>query len=255
MKKEDFLKLMQGEDEAVILKLYNKLTIAEKSGKSIYTNEFYTPGIWGRLMKFTWNPQVKISSYGAFDEAERRIICFNSEDYAIMPVKVILLLNKSKFHNLQHKDYLGAIMSLGIKREKIGDLIVQGSTCYCAVCEDIVDYLKMNLNYIAQCPCEVTEITDYSKLPEYNFQENQIISTSLRADCIVSSICGLSRSKSVDLLKSGKVLIDYIEVREKDFEITLPTTITIRGKGKFKLLDVLGNSSSGRLKIQLKKFD
>lgn len=245
---------MQGEEEAVILKLYNKLNIAEKTGKPIYTNEFYTPGIWSKLMKFAGNLQLKIRSYGAFDEAERRIICFNCEDEYMMPVKLLSLLNKSKFHNLQHKDYLGALMSLGIKREKIGDLIVQDSNCYCAVCEDIVEYLKSNLNYIAQCPCEVTEITDYSNLPVYNFQENQVISTSLRADCIVSSICGLSRSKSVDLLKSGKVLIDYIEVKEKDFELTLPTTITIRGKGKYKLLDVLGNSSSGRLKIQLKKF-
>lgn len=255
MKKEDILKLMQGEDEAVILRLYNKLILAEKTSKPIYTSEFYTPGIWSKLIKFTWNSQIKVSSYGAFDEAERRIICFNSDDEAMVPVKVLLIWNKSKFYNLQHKDYLGAIMSLGIKREKIGDLIVQDSNCYCAVCEDIVEYLINNLSYIAQCPCEVIEITDYSKLPTYKFQENVIISTSLRADCIVSSICGISRSKSVDLLKSGKVLIDYIEVKEKDFEISLPTTITIRGKGKFKLLDVLGNSSSGRLKIQLKKFD
>lgn len=254
MKKEDFLKLMQGEEEVVILKLYNKLTLAEKTGKAIYTSEFYTPGIWSKLMKFTMNLQVKVSSYGAFDEAERRIVCFNNKDEYMIPVRVLFIVNKSKFHNLQHKDYLGALMALGIKREKIGDLIVQGSNCYCAVYEDIVDYLKTNLNYIGKCPCEVTEIIDYINLPSYNFQEYQIISTSLRADCIVSAICGVSRSKSVDLLKSGKVLIDYIEVKEKDFEITLPTTITIRGKGKYKLLNILGNSSSGRLKIQLKKF-
>lgn len=254
MKKEDFLKEMQGEEEAVILKLYNKLTLAEKIGKPIYTNEFYTPGIWSKLLKVTSRIQLQARAYGAFEEAERRIISFNSLDQWTMPVKLVSILNKSKFHNLQHKDYLGALMSLGIRREKIGDLIVQDSQCYCAVCEDIVEYLINNLNYIGQCPCQVTEITDLTDLPAYNFQEKQIISTSLRADCIVSSICGLSRSKSVDLLKSGRVLIDYIEVKEKDFEITLPTTITIRGYGKYKVLDVLGNSSKGRLKIRLKKF-
>jgi RNA-binding protein YlmH len=254
MKKEDFLKFVYNEEEAVILKLYDRLALAQKSGKTVYTKEFYTPGIWSKISEMSSTLDVKVSCEGVFEEAERRMIAFYSEGEVYMPLKAICIINKSKFHVLQHKDYLGAVMSLGIKREKIGDLVVSGSKGYCAVCEDIATYLVDNLSSIGHCPCEVTEIVDYENIPSYNFEEKIILTTSMRADCLVSSITGLSRSKSVDILKSGKVLINYNEVREKDYEVTISSTLTIRGYGKFKVVDVVGNSGSGRLKILLKKF-
>jgi RNA-binding protein YlmH len=254
MNKEDFLKAISGEDEAVILKLYDRLALAEKTGNTVYTKEFYTPGIWSKVEALSNALQLKVYCDGIFDEAERRMIAFSSEDNVFMPIKAICLTNKSKFHTLKHKDYLGAIMSLGIKREKIGDLIVEDSKGYCAVCEDIATYLIDNLTAIGHCPCEVTDVIDYHAIPSYSFEERVVVTTSMRADCVICSISGLSRSKSVDLLKTGKVLINYNEIREKDFEVAIPSTLTIRGYGKFKVTDVVGSSGSGRLKILLKKF-
>ena len=254
MKKDDFLKLVNNEDEAVVLKLYDRLTLAQKSGKTVYTKEFYTPGVWSKLSQMSSALEVNVLYDGIFEEAERRMVAFYSQGEVYMPIKAICITNKSKFHALQHKDYLGAIMSLGIKREKIGDLVVSGSKGYCAVCEDIATYLMSNLTSIGHCPCEVTEVVDYESIPSYNFEEKVVLTTSMRADCMVSSISGLSRSKSVDILKSGKVLVNYNEVREKDYEVTMLSTLTIRGYGKFKVVDVVGSSGSGRLKILLKKF-
>ncbi|WP_163194791.1 RNA-binding protein [Clostridium thermarum] len=254
MKKEDFLKAISGEDEAVILRLFDRLVLSEKTGKTVYSKEFYTPGVWSKVEDLGNALAVKVSSEGIFEEAERRMLAFYTDGDVSMPITAICITNKSKFHTLQHKDYLGAMMSLGIKREKIGDLVVDNSKGYCAVCEDIATYLISNLTAIGHCPCEVSMVTDYDKLPSYSFEEKIVLTTSMRADCVVSSVTGLSRSRSVDILKAGKVLINYNEIREKDFEVTIPSTLTIRGYGKFKVSDVVGNSGSGRLKILLKKF-
>ena len=254
MKKEDFLKLINNEEEAVILKLYDRLNLAQKSGKTVYTKEFYTPGVWGKVSQITPSLDIKVCCEGIFEEAERRMIAFYSEGEVYMPFKAIRIVNKSKFHVLHHKDYLGAIMSLGIKREKLGDLVVAGSEAYCAVCEDIATYIMSNLNSIGHCPCEVNEVLDLERVPSYNFEEKVILTTSMRSDCLVSSITGLSRSKSVDVLRAGKVLINYNDVRDKDFEVAMGSTLTVRGYGKFKVVDAVGSSGSGRLKILLKKF-
>lgn len=254
MRKEDFIKSVFSEEEAVVTRLFDKLVIAEKSGKIVHSNEFYTPGIWSGVLKLNSQLETNVFCDGVFEEAERRMITFCIEEHVYQPIKVLCINNKSKFHSLQHKDYLGAIMSLGIKREKIGDLIVAGDRCYCAVCEDIASYICDNIDMVAHCPCEVTEIYDYEKMPTYRFEEKIVISTSMRADCIISSLTGLSRSKSVDLIRAGKVLIDYVEVREKDYDIDTASTVTVRGYGKFKICEVVGNSGSGRLKVLVKKF-
>ena len=254
MKKDEFVKYIFNEDEAVVLRLYDKLAIAERSGKTVHTDEFYTPAIWSKVLQLAGVLKVNVLCDGIFEEAERRMISFYSEDYICQPIKILGICNKSKFHNLKHKDYLGAVMSLGIKREKIGDLIVHDTKCYCAVSEDIASYVADNISMIGHCPCEVLEIFDYNGIPAPRFEERVILATSMRADCIVGSISGLSRSKSVELVKAGKVLINYSEVKEKDYEIDTSSTITIRGIGKFKICDVVGNSSSGRLKILVKKF-
>lgn len=254
MKKEDFLKFISIEEEATASNLYDKVSLAAKSRATVYTKEFYTPSVWNKVNELSNTLGVAVYCDGVFEEAERRMIAFYSEGDVYMPLKAICITNKSKFHVLQHKDYLGAIMSLGVKREKIGDLVVEGSNCYCAVCEDIATYLINSLDMIGHCPCDVTEVTDYSAIPGYNYSEKIVVATSLRADCLVSSVTGLSRSKCVEILKGGKVLINYNEVREKDFEVTIPSTLTIRGFGKFRVVEVVGNSGSGRLKIRLKKF-
>ncbi|MDP4088067.1 MAG: YlmH/Sll1252 family protein [Bacillota bacterium] len=254
MKKEDFIKFMTNEDEAAVLRLYDRLSIAEKSGKTVHTNEFYTPAIWSKVLVLSPDSNINILCDGFFEEAERRMIIFNVEDYTYQPMKVLCIQNKSKFHELKHKDYLGAVMSLGVKREKFGDLIVNGNKCYCAVCEDIALYIEDNLSTIGHCPCEVIEVNEYDIIPSPGFEEKVIVTTSMRADCLVSSISGLSRSKSVDLIKAGKVLINYNEIKEKDYVIVTSSTVTIRGFGKFKVGEVVGNSGSGRLKVLVKKF-
>lgn len=254
LKKDDFTKAVSNEDKSSITKIYDKICIAVKSGKTIYTNEFFTPDIWSQIIKLQPQLDIKVFSDGIFNEAERRMLAFSQEDNVIFPMKLISIINKSKFHRLEHKDYLGALMSLGIKREKLGDLIVGENRCYFAACDELYTYIESNIDSIGRCPCEISEIVDLGDLPQHNYEERLVISTSMRADCIVSAVTGLSRSKSVELISSGKLLLNYVEEREKDVEVPLSSTVTIRGYGKFKINEIIGNSSSGRLKLTIKKF-
>ncbi len=255
MDKKSFLNAINIEDKNLLSNLYDKIKLAEKINKPIFTNEFYPPNVWKIIKDLSKSLNINIHTYGVFEDSERRMLCFSSEETNDYPIKLLKIYNKSKFEALGHRDYLGAIMALGIKREKYGDLVLDGDACYAAVCEDIADYIVFNLDTIGRCPCKVELLEGFNA---YNISakfDNFIVhSTSMRLDCVVSSMCNISRAKAVDYIQGGRVLIDYVEIHEKDKLLEENAVITIRGYGKFKLIGQLGATQRGRLKLSMKKY-
>ncbi|MBZ9608419.1 RNA-binding protein [Clostridium estertheticum] len=256
MDKKEFLNSIDCYDKNLISNIFNKMQIAEKTNKIIFTNDFITPAIWNQTSAICENYKTKAFTNGIFKEADRRMLSFSiggePEEY---PINLLKIINKSKFNKLDHKDYLGAIMSLGINREKLGDLIIQDAICYAPVTSDISNYIINSLNNIGNCPCEVSEY-DYKLqgLPERKFQEKIIISTSLRLDSMVSAICNISRNNSVALISSGKILVNYFQCLKKDKVIKSNDTLTIRGYGKLKIADIRGVTQKDRLKVAIKQY-
>ncbi|WP_010292325.1 RNA-binding protein [Clostridium senegalense] len=255
--KKEFLNCFNGCDESIIYKLYDKILLAEKTNKVVYSRFFIYKGIYNKLKSMEKSIDAKIYCNGIFDECERVMISISSYEIpSYYPMVLLKIVNKSKFKNLSHKDYLGSIMAQGIKRELLGDLIVQDNSAYVPVVEEIVDFLILNLNSIGKCPCEVIELQDnVLNIPKINFEEKIVIVTSLRLDNIISSICNISRSKALDLIQCGKVLINYAEETKKDKIIIKEDIVTIRTYGKFKVGEVIGKTNSDRFKISIKKYN
>ena len=81
-----------------------------------------------------------------------------------------------------------------------------------------------------------------------------ILVSSLRIDGIVSKLANVSRAKAQMMVEQGRILIDYVKVRDKSYEVKEDERITIRGVGKFILGSTIGCSKSGRLKVSIKKY-
>jgi RNA-binding protein YlmH len=169
-------------------------------------------------------------------------------------MKLIKIESTSKFSNLTHRDFLGGILSLGIERNKIGDLLVDNNTCYVPVHEEVEDFIIYNLNRISKVICNVKVVDDFGFLPKVNFEEEVVLVSSLRIDGIVSKIINISRSKAQAMIEQGRVLIDYVKIKDKSYELKGQERITIRGFGKFIVGNSVGNSKSGRIKIIIKKY-
>lgn len=255
MEKSEFLSYMGNEDKSMLLKIYDKMLLAERTGQCIFLNEFYPPNLWSKLSNVALKFNIKMDSFGGFEEGERRMVAFYTYDLMTFPLQIINIVNKSKFTKLEHRDYLGAIMSLGLNREKMGDLIVSDNSSYIAVSEDVSDYIRDSLVNIGKCPCSAEVVFDFEKLPKPSFRNLVVISTSLRLDCITSALTGLSRSKSIDLVSGGKVLINYNVEVEKDRIVNENSIVTIRGYGKYRIDGIAGKSNSGRLKLNIRKYE
>lgn len=256
MDKSYFLNSVNCEDKNLISSIFNKMQIAQKSNKVVYTNDFISPAIWNQILNICESYKIRSFTNGIFEDADRRILCFSSYEKPVTyPINLLKISCSSKFAKLLHKDYLGAIMSLGIKREKLGDLIIRDEICYVPVCADISNYIISNLESIGHYSCEVMEY-DYSEkeLPKRQFEEKTIIATSLRLDAVVSAICNTSRNNSVELIAGGKILINYFQCLKKDKIIKDDDTLTIRGYGKFKISHVIGVTQRDRLKVSIYQY-
>lgn len=252
--KEKISKYFTDDDRNDALNLYEKYLLARDKNITVFGKSFYTPNIWMWFEKNLSSNDLKIESNGLLDDSERRMVSFNNIYKSPFPMKLIKIESTSKFSNLTHRDFLGGILSLGIERNKIGDLLVNNNACYVPVHEEVEDFIIYNLNKISKVICNVKVVDDFEFLPKVNFEEVVVLVSSLRIDGLVSKIINISRSKAQAMIEQGQVLIDYVKIKDKSYELKGQERITIRGFGKFIVGNSVGNSKSGRIKIIIKKY-
>jgi len=187
--------------------------------------------------------------YGGILDAERKIVTVMYE-YSEIPIKIIKIKAPS---DITHRDVLGSIMSLGIKRQKIGDIVIDDFV-YIAVKEEISDYIIENFTQIRHSNIK-PEITDSKSIKrEQEFIEISVTVPSLRIDAVVSAIIHLSREKSKELIMSGRVNLNHFELNDNKKLLNLNDTISIKGVGRFKLSVINGTTKKDRIKIMVSKY-
>lgn len=197
--------------------------------------------------------------YGGYELAERKQIHFKPQaDYeldleaSIHLVKVTLPkvgLNRL----LNHRDYLGALMNMGIDRKLIGDLLPQKDCCIIFCMDTISDYICKNLIQIGNVNVRTSIESDTSVWQDYTPEFTRIKGTiaSNRLDSIIKVGTKLSRSNSVQYIKAGKVFINGRETLSSGLSVAEGSIISVRGKGKFKLVSIGNISKKGRVYIEL----
>ncbi len=280
MKKEIFLKQFPKEAEYEASRLYNSFESAKEYGVISYTEEFFTPNFWKRLTRKIEG--IEVATSGGFKGSDRRQVAFIPREYIEyikldkdfegvlkedtenymesnysfleFPYRFLKIQINSKFKEYSHRDFLGSLMGLNIKRELMGDLVMEEGIGYIPVSEKIKEIILNNLSQIGKAQCLVSEIKGNDKIPDYKYDDKIITVPSKRLDSIVSAITGLSRTKVVEPIERGKVLVDYAEEKEKSKNLEIGSLITIRGYGKFKLFSDKGETKKGKERLLVKKY-
>lgn len=201
---------------------------------------------------------IKYSITCGVEGCERNIIAiypdYMSADDIDIPVSALKLTGKSKFDNVTHRDVLGAVMGLGIKREKIGDIIINGDRYYIFARNDISYYIVLNLKMIKHTPVEI-DYVDFSDVPKRQDNYKTITSNvaSLRLDALLGCGFGESRSSISQEILKGNVKVNWEEVRELSHIIKENDVISLKGRGRI-IIDSIGNTTrKGRINVVIKK--
>lgn len=196
---------------------------------------------------------------GGYDGAERSVVSIYPYYMDIcdsdIGISFLQIEGNFKFSSVSHRDYLGSIMGLGIKREKIGDILVHDDYCQIIVDSDIADYIIYNLTKVSSNTVKVKEIKrNEIKEGIQNFDEKFLTVSSLRIDSVVSNAFNISRQKAVKFIEAGLVTADYEKIDKPSFTLEEGSVISVRKKGKFILSEVGNLTRKDKIKIKIKKF-
>lgn len=156
---------------------------------------------------------------------------------------------------LSHGDYLGALVGLGMKRGKLGDLSVDDEGCDLVVSRDMADFVRLHLNQVGRAAVHIEEIgQDLFKEVRREFQEKEFTVMSLRLDAVASDAFNLSRTKVVDPIKSGKLQLNWQTIENPATVVEEGDVISLRGHGRVRILEVGGQTKKGRTVIKVGKY-
>jgi RNA-binding protein YlmH len=202
-----------------------------------------------------WENGVRFNSFGGYSRAERRRLVIYPDYYIVEtlePALAFLALTITGPAELTHRDYLGALLGLGIKREKLGDLLVGPTGCQAVVTPELAEYLRLNLTEVGNRKTVVELIEpEQLNLPERREKVIRTTVASLRLDALAALGFGDSRTKMAREIKAERVKVNWKAVKDPDLELAPGAIITIRGRGRVEFREVTGTSKKGRQGVLL----
>lgn len=178
--------------------------------------------------------------------------CAETVDLAAVP----LCVDGSGFRTLTHRDYLGAILGLGLDRDAIGDVqVVDEHTAYLVCKGEIVDFLLAEIRKIGADTVKVRRLRDGEVVTDTRrFTPVNDTVASGRLDCVVAAIAHLSRDKAQTAVRTGLVEMNYETAEDCDTEVQPPCVLSVRGVGKFIIRGFDGETRKGRLRLKADQY-
>ena len=266
MDKQQILNDYKKQDDKILLaQIIDKIEFSKQREKLEYTDflDMYQVALVKSFMK-----KISFEKYilfGGFEDSERKVLIIYPEKYNLNMVeknytkimKVIrITLTEEEKGNYTHRNYLGGIVKVGMKREKVGDILVADDGADILVKTETAESLKQELGTLTRFANSNIEILDIDELrqQEIKVEEMNIIVPSLRLDNFVSDLARTSRSKAVQIIDSERVFINGQNETKASKQVKLGDVITIRGKGRFVVKEFTGSTRSGRTVVKIEKY-
>ncbi|WP_294787071.1 YlmH/Sll1252 family protein [uncultured Eubacterium sp.] len=198
--------------------------------------------------------------FGGTEGCERQILRFGSEETLgyeeEFPIScVVIRPSAPKFaEELSHRDFLGALMNLGIERDVLGDIIVREATGY-VFCEDAMAvYLAEHITQVRHTSM-ITEITkECPRQAAPEFVEEEFVVSSNRCDAVVAKAYKLSRTQSTELFRAGKIFVNGRQYNRNSGILRNGDIVSVRGFGKFVFQGFLQETKKGRIRVGIARY-
>ena len=251
-----------GEQRVLLARVLDKLEQAQNRGVPAHT-AFLSPAeqaCVSDLLNACGHPRHFV--FGGFEGAERQICVFlpdwqEQEDWLCDPEGAVRALRAAfpKDADPNHRDVLGALMGLGITREKLGDILVGEGRCDVLCLADAAPILRSQWESVGRWKIKLQEIPLSAlevKPPEVRVIRDTV--ATLRLDAVLSSGFSTSRGKAADLINAGRVMVNHRECVKPDRAVAQGDVLTCRGLGKCVVKEVLGQSRKGRIMLTIERY-
>lgn len=253
------------EDELLLSQIKDKIAECEKNSM-ITSTDFLDLRKQGIAVAYLKKQKgIKWQLYGGYEDAERKVVVFlpfyvddlfsfieeNPENEPFVTFRA----NKDNFSTLSHRDYLGALTGLGIKREKLGDIIVDDKGCFFFAKDSVASFINQNFSSAGRGTITISKVDvkpDFSK--NISVREICCFVATPRLDAVVSGVYSLSRSKAAEFVERGVVFVNDEQILKPDFRIKIGDKLVLKGKGRALVKDDSSKSKKGRIALVVDLF-
>jgi RNA-binding protein YlmH len=251
------------EERILLGRLLDKLDLAQSRSIPAHTS-FLSPGeraSGAALLAACGHPRHLF--FGGYEGAERTVCVFlpdwqeesgffSGEDG---PIAALRAAFPPSAGDLSHRDVLGALMGLGITREKVGDILMGNGACDVLVLRDALPLLLSQWESVGRCKIQLSPIAlDGLAVtpPEVRLIRDTV--AALRLDAVLASGFSLSRGKASELISAGRVMLNHTECDKPDRAVAQGDAFSCRGLGKCVVKAVLGQSKKGRIMLEIERY-
>lgn len=154
---------------------------------------------------------------------------------------------------LTHRDYLGSLMALQIKRESVGDIVLQGDGAILFAAESVAAFLCTNLERVGRASAQAERVTEFRLERSVDFEECTGTVSSMRLDCVTALLLNQSRSRAAEAIEAGLVRVNGLECLSVSRQVEPEDRISIRGYGRFLLGGELKRTKKDRILLTVRK--
>lgn len=204
-------------------------------------------------------PDIALFFDGGYDQAERKRLVTSPFSYLGPPpspqITAVEIHGNFQFQKITHRDCLGSILGLGISRDVVGDILLVENGCQILVDTEIAAFIEANLTKLHQVSVKAVRI-DFEALRPAAERVKEIRTTlaSLRLDTVASAGFGTSRSKMAGEIAAEKLKVNWQSVKSASQPIKQGDIISMRGRGRVEVADIIGQTKKGRHSVLLKRY-
>ncbi len=243
------------------LQLKNR--IKDLADKSFKQNVYTFTGFFGLSEQdIFWQVagDIKFTGYelwGGVDTAERKVVRFGSpedfgyeEEYPIVCIHIRPVIEKFA-DNLSHRDFLGALMNLGIERSTLGDIKIIGKEAYLFCLEAISEYILTNLDKIKHTSVKCSLVHELKEIPPEEPEHMEVLLPSLRMDVCLAKVYNKSRGDILEYFRGKKVYVNGRLCENNSRLLKEKDVVNLRGFGKFVFTGTYYETKKGKLRVEI----
>lgn len=209
---------------------------------------------------------ISYRTFGGYDLSERQMAAFLPDAFCAymeekyikdsFPIQMLKIhpLNSKFAEDLTHRDYLGALLNLGIERCKLGDILINEKDAYVFVNDTLADYIKKELIKVRHTMVLVETMESMEVNIEPRFEEIKGTVASIRLDAMIALAFNASRSKLTPLIEAGKVFVNGKLISSNGYHLKENDIISVRQMGRIQYKGILSETKKGRYYVLIKKY-
>ena len=243
----------------LLAKLWDKIQAGMRRG--IMANTCFLSPREQEMARYLFGDAEGLHFFGGYADAERKMLVYLPEylevDALMTDDSPVVCLHAAFYEgdSPSHRDFLGALMGIGIGRETVGDICVGKEHCDFFVTAEMAPYLQQNFLSAGRAKLNISPIPlTQAAIPEPEVKQIRDTLASLRLDSVISSGFRIGRSLASQYVTAGKAAIDGLPCEKPDKAVTEGAKISVRGLGKLKLTSVNGQTKKGRISVVIDRY-